>query len=563
MKTGRKYPRGSGPILRRILLYNLAIVREYPLRRVQAMNEDRAQSQLWVQRFLFNAPLYAPNEISFAGATALFVDHFRIEGYCPYCKNTSFFSRCRGTKGIASVQALLDAQELCQLEIVCMRDVRHSIFFFLHLSKARIQKAGQYPSPKELGAAQPGLGSPLKKIQNALANCLQQSIVLVERGSKWSIQQFGRLFSSSKTTTSKISDAVESGRTRLLGNIREKWGSSFGGSGIPVTLIVAVVCLLTLFQQARREAEFRQTIQQVVQRADDHATAEQAAKSRIDGLERQLDEKFDVLSKNLDTVRRSITQNDALVAVVNSRLDSSDPSAKSDPLPRPSGASQSAEKPAATAMRQDSVDPDAVDSSALDRQPATRPSATFTQIDQQPAIQSVNVVSQVGRQPVLQQAAASGQADSVPAIQAAAPPADTRQKPETASRESVGHPSAGAAPDAAAAKPNASRKTAAATPKAAPSRSGAVPHLGIGVSDSFEATGTRGRHGLMITVVDPGSPAERAGVRPHDLLLKVDHTAVSRPEQMRGALLSLKGKHTLVLTLKRDGKIEHVKLKVG
>lgn len=67
----------------------------------------------------------------------------------------------------------------------------------------------------------------------------------------------------------------------------------------------------------------------------------------------------------------------------------------------------------------------------------------------------------------------------------------------------------------------------------------------------------------MITVVDPGSPAERAGVQAHDLLLKVDGTAVNRPDQVREALFSLKGKRTLVLTLRRGDKIEHVKLKVG
>ncbi|MGC2126637.1 MAG: PDZ domain-containing protein [Methylovirgula sp.] len=524
------------------------------------MNEDKAQSQLWVQRFLFNAPLYTPNEISFAGATALFVDHFRIEGRCPYCKGISFFSRCRGTKGIASIQALLDSQELCQLEVVCMRDVRHSILFFLHLSKAHIQKAGQYPSPKEIGAAaQVRSRSLLENLQKTFGRHLQQSVLVLRHVFRWWIRQIQRL-----PSIGEISSPLRLGSTRLLGDIRRMWVSrpSFGGAGIPVTLIVALVCVLTLYQQAKREAEFRQQIREVIQRADEHSTAAPTAKSRIDGLERQLDEKFDVLSKNLDTVRRSITRNDALVAVLNSRLDSSDASTKSDPprgLQSPS-ASQPDPKSAVAPIRQDSVDQDQVASAHVDQPSTVQPSATFTQVDQQAANQPVDVFSQVDQRAPIQQEDASAQmADAVPAIPSADPPADAKQKPQKTNHAS--------APDSAAgAKPDTPRTTVDARPKATPADR-AVPHLGIGVapltSGLAAATRTTSRRGLMITVVDPGSPAERAGVQAHDLLLKVDGTAVNRPDQVREALFSLKGKRTLVLTLRRGDKIEHVKLKVG
>ncbi len=527
------------------------------------MNEDKAQSQLWVQRFLFSAPLYTPNEISFAGATTLFVDHFRIEGYCPYCKDMSFFTRCRGTKGIASIQALLDSQELCQLEVVCMRDVRHSILFFLRLSKARIQKAGQYPSPKEIGtAAQVRLRNPLENLPKTFGHCLQQSIVFSQRVLGWCIRQVRRLPSAAK-----ISDFVRLRRTRLFGNVRKEWISrpSFAAAGIPVTLIVALVCLLTLYQQARREAEFRQQIQQVIQRADDHSGAAQTAKLRIDGLERQLDDKFDVLSKDLDTVRRSITRNDALVAVVNSRLDPSDASTKSD-LPRGlqlSGASQSDQKSAAASIRQDSVKLDSVVPSHLDPQTTNQPSPTFTQVDQQPASRPADVFSQVDQRAAIQQVDASGQTvDSMSTIQPVDAPADAKQKPKKTNRQSASAPD-----DTASAKPDASHDAVGPTPKATPPRNGAIPHLGIGVapltSGFAAAMGTASRRGLMITVVDPGSPAERAGVRARDLLLRVDGKAVNRPDQVREALLSLRGKHSLVLTVRHDGKIEHLKLKVG
>jgi C-terminal processing protease CtpA/Prc len=87
-----------------------------------------------------------------------------------------------------------------------------------------------------------------------------------------------------------------------------------------------------------------------------------------------------------------------------------------------------------------------------------------------------------------------------------------------------------------------------------------VPHLGIGLT---KATGLANGGGLVVAEVDPGSPAARAGVRQLDLLLKVDHTAVNNPDQMSAALLSLKGRHTVLLTLEREGKTQHVKLSLG
>lgn len=520
------------------------------------MNEDKAQSQLWVQRFLFSAPLYTPNEISFAGATTLFVDHFRIEGHCPYCKSTSFFTRCRGTKGIASIQTLLDSQELSQLEVVCMRDVRHSIHFFLYLNKARIQKAGQYPSPKDIGVpAQARLANPFANLPKTSGRYLQQAALSSRRLLARRIQQI----------RPAVGNLLLSKPPRLFDNIRAKWAARppFLVAGIFFTLIVACMCVLTLYQQSKREAEFRQQIQDVILHANDHSTASQTAKLRIDKLERRLDDKFDVLSKNLDTVRKSITQNDALVAVVNSRLDnSSDAAAKSDPLPGvqlPAAAQPDQKFAAGAPIRQDSAEQDPVAPASADQPPANLPPAAIMQVYQQPGKQSSDVLPQIDQQPAIQQAVASTPAvDPPPANQTADASADTKQKPEK-TRLSVAQ---AADANTVPAKPDSHRDTAGAASKTTTPANGPVPHLGIGVVP-LGATGSAGKHGLMITVVDPGSPAEKAGVQIHDLLLKIDGTAVSKPEQVRQALLSLKGKHALVLTLKRGGKIEHIKLKVG
>jgi membrane-associated protease RseP (regulator of RpoE activity) len=96
---------------------------------------------------------------------------------------------------------------------------------------------------------------------------------------------------------------------------------------------------------------------------------------------------------------------------------------------------------------------------------------------------------------------------------------------------------------------------AGTTPKADKPANSDIPHIGIGVAKGSAKDG-----GLVILEVDLGSPAGRAGVRKHDLLLKVDGTPVSRPDQLREALLSLKGNHSIVLTIERQGKTQRNKL---
>ncbi len=89
-----------------------------------------------------------------------------------------------------------------------------------------------------------------------------------------------------------------------------------------------------------------------------------------------------------------------------------------------------------------------------------------------------------------------------------------------------------------------------------------LPHLGIELSFVTLDSSTAAR-GLMIAIVDPGSAAEKAGVQQRDLLLRVAGVAVSSPDQVHRALLSHKGQHHLILTLKRDGKMQFANLKLG
>lgn len=106
------------------------------------------------------------------------------------------------------------------------------------------------------------------------------------------------------------------------------------------------------------------------------------------------------------------------------------------------------------------------------------------------------------------------------------------------------------------------RKANYSVQKTSKSRVPGVPRLGIELS-FVTLDGSTASRGLMIAIVDPGSPAEKAGVQQHDLLLRVDGVSVSNPDQVHKALFSHKGQHHLILTLRRDGKMQFANLKFG
>jgi hypothetical protein len=487
------------------------------------MNGDKAQVHRWVQRFLFSAVLYAPNEISFGEATALFVDHFAIEGYCPHCKNISVFNRRRGTRGTTSIEALLNAQEFCLFELVCKRDVRHSIVCLLYLNNGRIQKVGQFPSPGELGNAAPWKRS------------LQQNMIFSLRFVKQRVQQIGE-------SSDSIRSSVRPRLSSFAENIRAMWVArqSLGSLGTAVALIAAVSAL-TLYEGAKRETELKQQIE-AIQRGDHSDTAQTVASSKL-----QADDKSDAFGKALEAVRHS--QNDSLVAILNAHLDQPPAAA-----PQPD---QKFDTP--VPLRKEPVDPAPVASTHVDRQSASTPSDAFTEVDRQSGDQPSDAFTQVDQQQANQQWEDSARIDQQPPSQLADASGQAKKKAEKPIQQS----DASAPEGADQAKPRAPHDESKPTNANAP----AVPHLGIGVGNLTpgiaEAMGLAKKRGIIIMAVDPGSPAEKAGVRTRDLLLKIGGTPVSRPDQVREALLSFKGKHTLVLTLKRDGKIEHLKLNVG
>jgi serine protease Do len=69
--------------------------------------------------------------------------------------------------------------------------------------------------------------------------------------------------------------------------------------------------------------------------------------------------------------------------------------------------------------------------------------------------------------------------------------------------------------------------------------------------------------GAKIRQVTKGSGAEKAGLKPGDVITRVNETAISDPEDLTGAIHKLKPEDKVNLTFKRDGKEEKVVATLG
>jgi len=77
------------------------------------------------------------------------------------------------------------------------------------------------------------------------------------------------------------------------------------------------------------------------------------------------------------------------------------------------------------------------------------------------------------------------------------------------------------------------------------------------------ATETRPKGGLRVTKVGHGSPAEEAGVREHDVLLKLNHRALENREQMQDFLKELSAGDEIILEMERGGKAKTFTFNLG
>ena len=99
-------------------------------------------------------------------------------------------------------------------------------------------------------------------------------------------------------------------------------------------------------------------------------------------------------------------------------------------------------------------------------------------------------------------------------------------------------------------------KLSSGTAKTEESRSPAHGKLGLLLQDvNPQMAGQRGltaNHGVVVVGVQPGSPADRAGIHKGDVILEVNHQPVNSVTEVKGAITKANDEGTLLLLVKRD-----------
>jgi S1-C subfamily serine protease len=87
-----------------------------------------------------------------------------------------------------------------------------------------------------------------------------------------------------------------------------------------------------------------------------------------------------------------------------------------------------------------------------------------------------------------------------------------------------------------------------------------VQELTPTVAESFKLQGTRG---ALIAEVERGGPADKAGVKPGDVLVEVEGRPVADPTSMLNLIAALAPGNTARMKLKRAGKDVDATIRVG
>ena len=91
--------------------------------------------------------------------------------------------------------------------------------------------------------------------------------------------------------------------------------------------------------------------------------------------------------------------------------------------------------------------------------------------------------------------------------------------------------------------------------------------LGVAVqpvtSDLAAALNLKEARGVLINSVDPGSPAERAGLRTGDIITALNGKSVNDPNELRNQIASTPPGSDVTLTILRDGREQQVKAKLA
>jgi putative serine protease PepD len=90
------------------------------------------------------------------------------------------------------------------------------------------------------------------------------------------------------------------------------------------------------------------------------------------------------------------------------------------------------------------------------------------------------------------------------------------------------------------------------------------PYLGIATqSPTKNLLSTQASHGVLISKVQTGGPAAKAGLEVNDLIEKIDSTAVTSYDQLISVIARYTPGQTVTLTVLRDGQTKQIKVTFG
>ena len=100
-------------------------------------------------------------------------------------------------------------------------------------------------------------------------------------------------------------------------------------------------------------------------------------------------------------------------------------------------------------------------------------------------------------------------------------------------------------------------------------RSGTVHRGSLGVTiqpltpEAISRLGLQSARGALVNSVVPGGPAERAGVRPGDVITALNGTAIHDTNALRNAVARTAPGSDVTLTVWRNGREEQLRVRLG